>query len=288
MKIRSAHGADEVLATGAGATPPPMIQTEDLRFSYPDGTAVLAGITEQVGTGATVGVVGPSGCGKSTLLSAIAGLIEPTSGSMVRNTAGSSRHPLSMLFQKETLLPWLTVAENVALFSRFKRHGGRSGSLRRLVPGLRPKVAPEIAELVAELLTLVHLEELADRYPYQLSGGQRRRLGFLAAVAPKPQILLLDEPFSALDEPTRIGIHQDVFHATRMLGITTVLVTHDLAEALSLCDRVLILSRRPAVVAYEHEVPFGAERSMVDLRHTDEFLALYGRLWQDLSTQMGR
>ena len=284
--VRSARSPGETRPAASLVHGSPMIETRDLKFSYPDGTPVLDGITQEITAGSTVGVVGPSGCGKSTLLAALAGLIQPTSGSIDRHTADAGRHPLSMLFQKETVLPWLTVEENVVLFTKFKSHGRRPNVLRRWVPGLGSKFDSQTQDLIDELLELVHLQEFANRYPYQLSGGQRRRLALLSAVAPKPQILLLDEPFSALDEPTRIGIHQDVYRTTKMFGITTILVTHDLAEALSLADRVLILSKRPAVMAYEHVVPFGDNRSMLDLRHTAPFLELYGQLWQDLSTQM--
>ncbi len=266
-----------------------MLRLEGVRFSYPDGTAVLQGISESIEAGTTLGVVGPSGCGKSTLLALIAGLLEPSEGTIERPPPEAGRHPLSMVFQKDTLLPWLTVGENVRLFSRFKSHGRRSRFLSRRGRGTGPEPPAgdgDLDDRVAELLELVHLDDSADRYPYQLSGGMRRRLAFLAAVAPNPEILLLDEPFSSLDEPTRVDIHQDVFRISRMMEMTTVLVTHDLAEAISICDRVVILSSRPASVAEEHVVPFGNGREMLALRETPEFLDLYGHLWHDLSAQI--
>jgi NitT/TauT family transport system ATP-binding protein len=114
----------------------------------------------------------------------------------------------------------------------------------------------------------------------------RRRTAFLAAVAPQPQLLLLDEPFSSLDEPTRVGIHQSIYEIVRELGITVILVTHDLAEAISLCDEVLILTNRPARVCARHTMPFGRQRNMYDLRQTPEFLRYYGVLWEELSEQI--
>jgi NitT/TauT family transport system ATP-binding protein len=262
-----------------------VIRTDDVRFAYPDGTLVLDGISEAVPEGKTLGVVGPSGCGKSTLLALVAGLIQPSAGSVQLVTDASDRHPLSMLFQKETLLPWLTVSQNVALYSRFKGNRRRRGIRANRMP--RRSLDPVVQERVTELLHLVKLEEHADKYPYQLSGGMRRRLAFLSTIAPDPQILLLDEPFSALDEPTRIGIHQDVFKIARSMNTTMLLVTHDLAEALTLCDRVIILSQRPATVAIAHSVPFGDVRDMLELRASEDFLHLYGELWHDLSLQMG-
>jgi ABC-type nitrate/sulfonate/bicarbonate transport system ATPase subunit len=174
-----------------------------------------------------------------------------------------------MVFQKDTLLPWLTVAQNVALYFKF-----------------HPAPRAEVQQRVEWLLELAGLDGFERAYPYQLSGGMRRRVAFLAAVAPLPSLLLLDEPFSSLDEPTRVAIHQDVYAIVRRLGMTAVIVTHDLAEAISLCDEVVILTRRPGSVAVRHQVPFGNDRNMLELRQSTEFLALYGRVWHDLSEQL--
>lgn len=255
------------------------LRLEDVRFSYPDGVEVLAGVTATIEEGSTVGIVGPSGCGKSTLLYLIAGLFTASSGNIRRPDVDPGVHPLTMVFQKDTLLQWMTVEENVAFFTKFKRG-------RAILNRHGKAKDDELRERVAELLRLGHLDDRATAYPYQLSGGMRRRLQFLAGVAPRPQLLLLDEPFSSVDEPTRIGIHQDVYRVTRALGTTTILVTHDLAEAISLCDRVLILSNRPARIAEEHVITFESERDMLSLRRTPRFLELYGRLWDALSAQI--
>jgi ABC-type nitrate/sulfonate/bicarbonate transport system ATPase subunit len=175
-----------------------------------------------------------------------------------------------MLFQEDTLLPWMRVKDNASLFNKFqRRHGGKS-------KGKTP------ADTVAELLQMVGLNTVLDLYPYQLSGGMKRRLAVVAAVASLPQLLLLDEPFSALDEPTRIAIHGEVYSVLRRYGIGSILVTHDIAEAISLSDRVLVLSKSPSVVAKEFTVGFGAERDMMALRSSPEFLELYGELWESL------
>ena len=133
---------------------------------------------------------------------------------------------------------------------------------------------------------MVNLLEFADYYPSQLSGGMKRRVAMLTAVVSRPDLLLLDEPFSALDEPTRIAIHGDLYMLIRTLKISAVLVTHDLAEALTLSDRVLLLSRAPAKIVSEHRAPFGVERNMFDLRGTPAFLEAYGRLWSTLKEQL--
>lgn len=251
---------------------PSAIELTSIAFAYPNGTQALGSVDLAVRAGSVHAVIGPSGCGKSTLLHLLAGLSVPTAGSIAReDAAGPTRYPLTMVFQKDTLLPWLTVAENVALFFRF-----------------HPIPRPRLDERVEWLLGLAGLTSFRRAFPYQLSGGMRRRVAFLAAIAPLPSILLLDEPFSSLDEPTRIAIHQDVHRILRELHMTCLLVTHDLAEAISLSDEVTILTSRPARVAARHAVAFGDQRNMLELRQTPGFLALYGRLWHDLSLQIDR
>jgi len=254
------------------------IELSDLAFAYPGGSPVLEHLDLAIETGSILGIVGPSGGGKSTLLSLAAGLIEPTAGSVSRRDDGSGRHPMSMMFQRETLLPWLTVEENARSFERYKSQRRKSNQSEQVT----------LDERVTSLLELAHLEDSREKYPYQLSGGMRRRLAFVAAVCVNPQVLLLDEPFSSVDEPTRVGIHQDVFDIARLLGMTMVLVTHDLAEAITLCDRVVILSARPARVAHVHTVNFGPERNMLDLRNSPEYASLYAALWSDLGAEIVR
>lgn len=249
-----------------------VVLLEDVRFQYGSGPTVLDGITMTVNRGQIVGVVGPSGCGKSTLLSILASLSAPTSGTIEHRLARvPGRHSLSMVFQKDTLLPWLNVADNVALGFRLHRTDV-SRSERR--------------SRVQELISMVGLEGFEKHYPYQLSGGMKRRVAFLAAVAPLPQVLLLDEPFSSLDEPTRVAIHQDILRIMHEFDMSAILVTHDLAEAVALCNEVNILTARPASVYSKHKVDFGRERVMLELRQDPDFLDLYGTLWHDLSLQI--
>jgi ABC-type nitrate/sulfonate/bicarbonate transport system ATPase subunit len=223
-----------------------------------------------------ISLVGPSGCGKTTILSIAAGFLRPAGGRVSwaepeSGNADAKRHPVTMLFQKDTLLPWLTVAENVGLYFRLKRtHLSKR----------------EQRERVSELIALAGLDDVVSKYPYQLSGGQRRRVAFLAAVAPLPRTLLLDEPFSSLDEPTRVAIHQDTYAIVRRYGITVMLVTHDLAEAISLSDEVAILSRAPAKIVERNSIGFGSERDMLALRESPEFLRLYGHLWDTLAAEI--
>jgi NitT/TauT family transport system ATP-binding protein len=248
----------------------------EVGYTYPTGTVALDGLTLGIPNSGVTGIVGPSGCGKSTLLQLLAGLATPTVGRFELAFAepADSRHDVTMVFQQDTVLPWLTVAENVGLYYRFHRHRGRSQQWRH--------------EQIQRLLGVVGLEGVADEYPNRLSGGMRRRVAFLTAVAPEPQLLLLDEAFSSVDEPTRVMIHQEVLRIVRQLNVTTVLITHDLAEAISLSDRVVILSARPGRVRSIYEIPFGMERDVLTLRREPAFLKLYGELWEDLSKQIER
>jgi NitT/TauT family transport system ATP-binding protein len=255
---------------GAGASAAVLT---DVGFTYPTGTVALAGLSLAIPAGKVTGIVGPSGCGKSTMLQLLSRLAQPTEGTVeLMVDRSSARHDVAMVFQQDTLLPWLTVAQNVGLYYRFHR----------------PKNRQQVDREIAELLKMADIHQFADAYPNQLSGGMRRRAIFLAGVAAKPQLLLLDEPFSSVDEPTRVGIHQSVLEIVHQLEITAVLVTHDLAEAISLSDQVVIFSARPGRIFSIHEIPFGDERDVLALRDDPQFLTLYGKLWHDLSEQIAR
>lgn len=277
---------------GTSVEAQPLATLSGVSLSYPNGTEALRDLDLEIRRGEILGVTGPSGCGKSSLLSLLSRGRVPTVGTLVwdslpstgkdigrttaEDTSAPGAHGVAMMFQKDTLLPWLTVAQNANLYQRLNRRArsarsGRSGG-----------------EYADELLALVGLAQVREKFPYQLSGGMRRRLAFVSALAARPRLLLLDEPFSALDEPTRVTIHQDVRNILTDLDTTVVLVTHDLAEATTLCDRVVILSRGPGRVAHTHTVPFTGTRSVLELRESPEFLSFYGRLWHDLSAEIAR
>jgi sulfonate transport system ATP-binding protein len=253
---------------------PPVVTIKGVGYTYPSGTVALHDCALSLVRGEVLSIVGPSGCGKSTLLRIIAGLTEPTIGSVANAPDLDGRCARTMVFQTDTLLPWLTVSDNAALYAKFQSARDKKAS------------AQKRAGAISELLSLVGLTGFAKAFPYQLSGGMKRRLAFVAGAAPAPAMLLLDEPFASVDEPTRIQIHQDVLRIIRKLNTTVVLVTHDLAEAASLSDRVLIMTGRPGRIFREHQVVFGPERDMLSLRQSREFLDLYGVLWHDLSEQM--
>jgi ABC-type nitrate/sulfonate/bicarbonate transport system ATPase subunit len=260
----------------AKVAPPALLSLVDVGFRYPDGTQVLDGIDLRVGGGQITGIVGPSGCGKSTLLSLVAGFARPDRGSidadqslMASQTKRPSCLPKTMVFQDDTVLPWKTVAGNV-------RFGMAKIALTK----------GERNDRVKELLELARLSEYAMRYPYQLSGGQRRRVAFLTAVAPMPKLLLLDEPFAALDEPTRLGVHRDIRRIITRLHMTVVLVSHDLAEVISLSDKLHLLTRAPSRVARTYVTPFAEDRDVFTLRESSDYLELYRRVWHDLRNEI--
>ncbi|MBP1852387.1 ABC transporter ATP-binding protein [Rhizobium halophytocola] len=180
--------------------------------------------------GEFVSFLGPSGCGKTTVLRMVAGFETPTGGRIVINGQDQSslrpnQRNIGMVFQAYALFPNMTVFDNVAFGLKIDR---------------LPRA--EIAERVKGMLALIHLEHLADRYPYQLSGGQQQRVALARALAPKPQVLLLDEPLSALDAKIRVSLREEIRQIQQQLGITTIFVTHDQEEALSISDRVVVMN----------------------------------------------
>ncbi|WP_405728860.1 ABC transporter ATP-binding protein [Streptomyces sp. NBC_00028] len=246
-----------------------MLDLADVSFAYKPGTTVIKGLNLTVAPGEFVSIVGPSGCGKSSLLRLVAGFSKPVDGSITTHFRRPDRHAISMVFQEDTLLPWLRVRDNVLLHQRFT---GRRRSR-------------QAQDLATSLLAMVGLDAKADAYPAHLSGGMRRRVAVLTALAAEPELLLLDEPFSALDEPTRVGVHRDLHRLVRTSGASVVLVTHDLGEAISLSDRVVMLTSPPSRVAAEFDIPFGPDRNVSAVRSDPEFHTLYARLWQGMGAE---
>jgi len=266
------EGAVAVAPADARPGSDAVVELTDVTYAYSNGFEAIKDLSLTIARGTVTSIVGPSGCGKTTVLKLISGLDRPSAGRIETDfVAGDTAQPVSMVFQQDTLLPWLRVKDNVALYYRFH-------------PKRLPKA--ELKERVTELLAMVGLEKFAEAYPAQLSGGMRRRVAFLAGVAPQPELLLLDEPFSAVDEPTRIQIHQQVKETIARLGMTVVLVTHDLAEAISLSDNVVILTAGPGRVAHVHPIELDRTRPLLQLRETPEYLQCYGQLWSRLSHQI--
>ena len=222
--------------------------------------AALKGITFDVPAGQFVSILGPSGCGKSTLLRIIAGLVAQSSGSAKIGSKKSSA--VGMIFQKPVLLPWKTVYENVALPLKLKKEDCRLQ--------------------VNKILDVVGLSRFRDYFPSELSGGMQQRAAIARALVLNPEYLLMDEPFSALDEISRKKMNIYLKDLCGRIGITVLFVTHSIEEAVFLSDRVIVLSKRPGCVVFEKEVMFKIRRDE-DLFFTEEFRGYARCLRESLS-----
>ena len=240
---------------------PVKLEIRGLVKVYGDGrdeVVALDGIDLDLPTGGFVSLVGTSGCGKSTLLNIVAGLDRPTSGEVLVDGdlvvgPGPDR---GVVFQAYSLFPWRTVAENVAF-------GLECTGVRKAARRAR----------VAEMLGVVGLSDFADRLPRDLSGGMRQRVAIARALVTEPDVLLLDEPFGALDLQTRRSLHEFLAQVWQRTGATVLMVTHDVGKAVYLSERVVVMSSRPGRVAEVVDVPFGRSRGP-ELRRDERFMAL--------------
>jgi NitT/TauT family transport system ATP-binding protein len=226
--------------------PPPIVELQEVLKRFGDGPLVLDRVSFAAQPGDFVSLIGPSGCGKSTLLRLIAGLTPLTSGSLAVDgrSPDAAAADLAFVFQEATLLPWLTVAANIEL----------PLSLRGIAP-------PERSATRRRVLELVRLPEKADAYPRQLSGGQKMRVSIARALALSPKILLLDEPFGALDEMTREHLNEELLAIRERHAWTAFFVTHSVAEAVFLSNRICVMSANPGHVHTEIPVPFPYPRT---------------------------
>lgn len=225
-------------------------------------------ISLSVDEGEFISVVGPSGCGKSTLLSLVSGLIVPTSGEILVNGVkiNGASSKVGYMLQKDHLFDWRTIAENVLLGLEIR------GLLSR-----------ENKEYATHLLKLYGLYEFKNKYPSQLSGGMRQRAALIRTLAVKPRILLLDEAFSALDYQTRLAVAEDIYSIIKKENKTAILVTHDIAESISMADRVVVLSGRPATVKNIHRIKLSCDnRTPLCSREAPEFRNYFNQIWKEL------
>lgn len=220
----------------------------------------LKNISFDVKEGEYISIIGPSGCGKSTLLSIIAGLESKTSGETYIDGK------IGYMLQKDNLLEWRTIYNNVLLGLEIQKSNTK-----------------ENIDYVIELLKKYGLYEFKDKYPMQLSGGMRQRVSLIRTLAIRPNILLLDEAFSALDYQTRLMVTEDIYKILKNENITALMVTHDISEAISMSDRIVVLSKRPATVKNIHEIDFNMEnRTPLNCREKPEFSKYFNLMWKEL------
>lgn len=242
---------------------PQFIALQNVTKRWTNGVTVLDDISANVDRGEFISLIGPSGCGKSTLLRLLSGLTSVTTGSIRLDgmVPADAREIMSFIFQDATLLPWRTVIGNVEL--GLELEGKTAASKRR--------------EKCVELLKLVGLSDVAGHYPRQLSGGMKMRVSIARALATRPKILLMDEPFGALDEMTRDFLNEEVLRLREVDRFTTFFVTHSVAEAVFLSTRIIVLRAKPGRIAREITVPFPFPRTAA-LRSAPEFLSLVGEV----------
>ena len=220
----------------------------------------LKNINFTVKPGEYISIIGPSGCGKSTLLSIIAGLESKTKGDIyIDGTIG-------YMLQKDNLLEWRTIYKNVLFGLEIQNNN-----------------TPKNRKYVDELLKKYGLYEFKDKYPGQLSGGMRQRVALIRTLAIRPNILLLDEAFSALDYQTRLMVTEDIYKILKNENITVLMVTHDISEAISMSDRVIVLGKRPATVKAIHNIDFEIEnRTPLNCRESPKFSQYFNLMWKEL------
>ncbi len=230
-------------------------------YTSTDETLVLDNVSFTVNKGEFVSILGPSGCGKTTLLSILSGLTKASSGTV--SIVGENQS-VGFMFQQDTLFEWRTILENCYLPIELK------------------KLDVSYKEDVNKLLQDFGLWEFRNKYPKELSGGMRQRVALIRSLATKPDLLLLDEPFSAVDYQTKMTLSQEVLDSLKRLGKTAILVTHNIQEAVTMSDKVIILSKRPTVVKKEVEIDYGKERVLPLIPKEEKYSAYFEEVWNEV------
>ena len=263
----------------------PLLELKDICYSYHSlqgETKALSHISFQIPKGEFVSIVGPSGCGKSTLLSIIAGLLKPECGEIIfassdagqtsasaADSAQFQQPRIGYMLQHDHLFEWRTIYQNIILGLEINH-----------------QLTPERIDRVMELLKDYELYKFRDKKPSELSGGMKQRAALIRTLVLEPEILLLDEPFSALDYQTRLSVSSDICSIIRSTGKTAILITHDLSEAISLAERVLVLSKRPATIKCDIPVHLTLQdNSPLASRNAPEFKDYFNQLWKEISDE---
>lgn len=254
-----------------------LLELNDVTVSFPspDGSRMTAlrDMSLSVEQGELVALVGPSGCGKSTALNVLAGQVRPVSGQV--RLAGEPVKGVSpsvgYISQADTLLPWRTVLDNVALAME-----------------LRGVEKRERREAARELMARMGLSGFEDNYPRELSGGMKKRAAIARVLAVDPAILMMDEPFGPLDALTKEKLQDEILSLWESTGCTILYVTHDLTEAITLADRVVLMSARPGRVVREYPIDLPRPRRVMDVKFSPRFVELERAIWQDLQGELHR
>lgn len=245
-----------------------VVDLNDVSLNYHERsgeTPAVERLSMQVKSGEFVSVVGPSGCGKTSVLSLIAGIIEPSSGSIRINGCKTG-----YMLQRDHLLDWRNVEGNILLGLEVHK-----------------SLNDETRSAALRLLDTYGLASFSRHYPRQLSGGMRQKVALIRTLAMSPDVLLLDEPFSSLDYQTRLRLSDEVFDIIKKEHKTAILVTHDIAEAISMSDRVLVFSRRPASVKCEHLISLSRGATPISRRKAPEFKDYFDAIWKELDIGEG-
>lgn len=248
-----------------------MLKLENITKTYytpTEETNAIANLDFEVSKGEFVAVVGPSGCGKTTLLSIICGTLKPTSGTVYLNDQpiDSTNNNIGYMLQHDHLFDWRTVYKNIILGLEISH-----------------KLTEKNIEYVKSLANKYGLESFLQHYPPQLSGGMRQRAALIRTLALNPDVMLLDEPFSALDYQTRINVCDDVYSIIKKEEKTVLLVTHDISEAISLADRIILLSKRPSIVKRIIETNLSHIKTPLERRENKNFSTLFEIIWKELN-----
>ena len=247
----------------------PILKIRDLKKNYQDldgEVEALGGINLDVYEGELLSIVGPSGCGKTSLLSVLSNLEEKSNGNI---EFGKENIKIGYMLQKDALFPWRTILENCLIGLEIQNN-----------------LTEETKNRVIQLLNTYGLGDFMNKYPSSLSGGMRQRVALIRTLAIDPDILFLDEPFSALDYLTRICLSEDVYKIIKKERKTAILVTHDLAESVSLSDRVAVLSKRPAIVKKIYNIDIPNKSTPIENRKKKEFHEYYDQIWRDLDAHI--
>ncbi|MBQ2872566.1 MAG: ABC transporter ATP-binding protein [Bacilli bacterium] len=239
-----------------------MIDKLHKNYHNKEGVVVaLEDITLNIKEGEYIAIVGPSGCGKSTLLNIIGGIDTKSGGEIKMN----DDIKVGYMLQDDCLFPWLNIMDNCLLGLKI------NGNLN-----------DENIKYVSELLDTYGLSEFKYKYPSSLSGGMRQRVALIRTLALKPDILLLDEPFSALDYQTRLAVSDDVYNIIKDTGRTVIMITHDIAEAISMSDRIVVLTNRPAKVKKIYNIEMKDKGTPINNRKCSEFSMYYDMIWKEI------